>query len=491
LSLIVFKGSTQCVFNGVLSISNNDSICPGETYNLIATGAFSYNWTPSILLSNPNISFPTTSPNQTTTYYVTAFDGAGCSTMDSVEIFVHPTSNVNAGFDDSICPGSSTQLNASGGINYTWIVNNQLSNFLISNPLASPVNTTEYIVEIIDSNSCTINDSVIINVYDSAKANAGFNVSICANDSYLLQASGGVSYQWEPSLLVNHPNSASALSFPDDDMNFTVEVTDSNGCKDLDSVQILVFKINTSNDTVICKGDSVQLSVSGDPATNFEWTPHEGVSDSASYQPWFSPNLTTSYVVSATNSQGCIDFDTVTIDIPIISSVIDSSLTAGCDGFYVDFINSSSSDLSFSWIFSDGSTSNEQTVEKIFDFNSNFDAELIVEDDIGCISSSFLSIVSLSLDSIFNFDSYKAPNVFTPNGDGKNDQFIIEVPGKLYECTDLVIYNRWGQIQFISTGNNLSWDGRNNVGKIVPNGTYFYTISIKDKSYNGSISIYK
>ena len=139
-------------------------------------------------------------------------------------------------------------------------------------------------------------------------------------------------------------------------------------------------------------------------------------------------------------------------------------------------------------MFSDGTTSTNNQIEKEFVFGQDFSATLNVEDEYGCTNTRTFSGTSLSFDDYF---SIKKPNVFTPNGDGKNDQFIIEVPGKLYECTDLVIYNRWGQIQFISTGNNLSWDGRNNVGKIVPNGTYFYTISIKDKSYNGSISIYK
>lgn len=491
LNLVVLKGNTQCIFNGNLSVSNNDTICPGETFNLFATGAFSYSWAPSSLLSDPNISFPNTSPNQTTMFYITGFDAAGCSTTDSVEIFVHPIANVNAGLDDSICPGSSTQLNASGGINYTWITNNQLSNFLISNPLASPFTTTEYIVEIIDSNSCSINDSVIINVFDSASANAGFNVSICADDSYLLQASGGVSYQWEPSSFVNHPNSSSPLSFPDDDMIFSVEVTDSNGCKDLDSVQILVFKINTSNDTILCKGDSVQLSVTGDPATNFEWTPFEWVSDSSSYQPWFSPKETTSYVINATNSQGCVHTDTVVIDVPLVSSLIDSSLTAGCDGFYVDFINSSSSDLSYSWLFSDGTTSNEQSVEKSFDFNSTIDAQLIVENEIGCISSSNLSINSLSLDSIFNFDNYTPPNIFTPNGDGKNDLFEFFFPGRINECINLTIYNKWGEIQFSSTGNNIYWDGYTSTGILASQGIYYYTLSFKDQTKSSFLQLFR
>ena len=40
-----------------------------------------------------------------------------------------------------------------------------------------------------------------------------------------------------------------------------------------------------------------------------------------------------------------------------------------------------------------------------------------------------------------------------------NDEFIIEIPEKVEECAELTIYNRWGQIQYFSTGNDLRWDG--------------------------------
>ena len=55
------------------------------------------------------------------------------------------------------------------------------------------------------------------------------------------------------------------------------------------------------------------------------------------------------------------------------------------------------------------------------------------------------------------FDDYftiSDPNVLL-NGD-MNDEFIIEIPEKVEKCARLTIYNRWGQIQYFSTGNNLN-----------------------------------
>ena len=57
---------------------------------------------------------------------------------------------------------------------------------------------------------------------------------------------------------VNHPTLPDPLAFPNDDMTFTVQVTDSNGCIDFDDVNITVFIANAGTDTIICNGDSIQ-----------------------------------------------------------------------------------------------------------------------------------------------------------------------------------------------------------------------------------------
>jgi gliding motility-associated-like protein len=343
-------------------------------------------------------------------------------------------------------------------------------------------------LQVTDTNGCISSDTLTISLFEPANANAGFNVSICPNQSILLTATGGVTYNWEPANFVNRPDTAIVLASPNDDMEFIVQVTDSNGCVDFDTMQVLVFIANTNPDTLICKGDSIQAAIFGDPATSFSWSPSAGVSDSSIYNPYLSPNITTSYIVDIENASGCQITDTLIIEVPDPVADFDTLINAGCDGVVVTYTNTSEENLSIEWLFSDGETSTENDIEKVFSFSNDFSATLLVVDEYGCTNSKTYNGSSLSFDDYFSIEK---PNVFTPDGDGLNDQFIIDVPGKIYECTDLIIYNRWGQIQFISTGNNLSWDGRNNVGQIVPNGTYFYTLTVKDKSFNGSLSIYK
>jgi len=84
------------------------------------------------------------------------------------------------------------------------------------------------------------------------------------------------------------------------------------------------------------------------------------------------------------------------------------------------------------------------------------------------------------------------PNTFTPNDDGINDTWLI--PGlAAYPGVEVLIYDRWGQLVFRSTGYRDPWDGTFN-GNKVPEGTYYYHIQLnqlegRSPPYTGFISI--
>lgn len=91
----------------------------------------------------------------------------------------------------------------------------------------------------------------------------------------------------------------------------------------------------------------------------------------------------------------------------------------------------------------------------------------------------------------------KIPNIFTPNGDGKNDYFEIGYKNghpindlNVYFLSHkLVIFNRWGRIVYESTNYQNDWDGGN-----LPDGTYFYVLDCKGETknyrYQGSVMIW-
>jgi gliding motility-associated-like protein len=83
--------------------------------------------------------------------------------------------------------------------------------------------------------------------------------------------------------------------------------------------------------------------------------------------------------------------------------------------------------------------------------------------------------------------NFQPPNVFTPNGDGKNDTFVIpNLPPN--NCADeferIEIYNRWGAQVFTSNSRDFAWTGND-----LPAGVYFYTLFYKNKTYKGTVTM--
>jgi gliding motility-associated-like protein len=91
---------------------------------------------------------------------------------------------------------------------------------------------------------------------------------------------------------------------------------------------------------------------------------------------------------------------------------------------------------------------------------------------------------ALSDSSCVNYcPEYELPNVFTPNGDGKNDFFIPIQPYRDVDSIDLVIINRWGEKVFTSSDPDIKWNGVHRTsGELVSSGVYFYTCVVYEKS---------
>ena len=74
---------------------------------------------------------------------------------------------------------------------------------------------------------------------------------------------------------------------------------------------------------------------------------------------------------------------------------------------------------------------------------------------------------------------FMLPNVFTPNGDGKNDLFVPLRCPRFVESVAFVVYNRWGAKVYETTGATLAWDGRSSDGVELPSGLYYYQASVR------------
>lgn len=160
--------SSGCNNTSIISISvtpyptanagNDTAICTGQTAMLIANGGISYLWNTGASAANILVS-----PTAYSTYTVTVFNGS-CSKSDEVNVTVYPLPTASAGNNVSIYKGNSTTLSASGNGTYLWLPSTSLSCNTCSNPVASPQETTTYILTVTDTNGCIKTDTLIITV---------------------------------------------------------------------------------------------------------------------------------------------------------------------------------------------------------------------------------------------------------------------------------------------------------------------------------------
>jgi len=142
----------------IAAIVGDANICLGQTATLTASGGTFYDWNTAVI--TPTI---IVSPSSTYTYTVTVTSN-GCTDTESFTVNVFSLPIANAGNDTTISIGDSAQLNGSGGVTYAWSPSNGLSCTNCVNPIASPTDTTTYILTVTDANGCTDVDTVVVNV---------------------------------------------------------------------------------------------------------------------------------------------------------------------------------------------------------------------------------------------------------------------------------------------------------------------------------------
>ena len=222
-------------------------------------------------------------------YTVTVKDNLGCTTTFSTTVGLTNDLTLTRQTDPTICESKSTQLQLnSNATQYAWTPATGLSSTTISNPVANPTVTTQYIVTA-TLGRCSANDTVVVNVNAAPVPNAGPDGFICYGQNYRLQAAGGgTQYSWSPSTYLDNPAMANPLSTPSKDVVYTLSIiSDVNGCASLvtDDMRIDVtppIKVKTfPYDTIGYPGDQFQLLAvpSDSDVINYSWNPSVGLSD--------------------------------------------------------------------------------------------------------------------------------------------------------------------------------------------------------------------
>ena len=255
----------------------------------------------------------------------------------------------------------------------------------------------------------------------------------------------------------------------------------------------------------VCPG-SFEASViatvgGGTPPYVYQWigSPIQVLSDS------IARNLAAdgAYTLRITDDKGCVKDTVFKIKTRKLNEV---QITATPDTVFlsnpaVTFFAENLSDpfiTNYLWRFGDGDSLNttEPTVPHVYvgakEFakqgGQEYELVLTVTNEFGC-DTTIIYPIAVREAPVF------IPNVFTPNGDGANDEFKIvrdddktKIISDEYLRLELVVFNRWGRKIYSNDNYKSDWDGGN-----APDGVYFYVLNAigfyKIDTYKGSVHI--
>ena len=273
------------------------SICAGQVFTIVPSGASSYTYSGGA---------STVSPVSNTTYTITGTALNGCRNfipaLATVTVNALPIITVPNG---SICIGSSYTINpsASGGgaVSYTYSGGSAVVN---------PSTTTSYSVTGTSSMGCVSASPAVFNLTVNAipiiSVNSG---SICQGQTFTLNPSGASTYTYSGS---------SALVTPSVNTSYSVSGTSSAGCVStvmaISSVSVSAAPIISANSGTTCAGTSFTIIPNG--ALSYTYSGGAAV---------VSPSISTNYSVTGTNSLGCVSLSPAIAGItvyalPIISA---------------------------------------------------------------------------------------------------------------------------------------------------------------------------
>jgi gliding motility-associated-like protein len=442
---------------------NSGAICSGDSFTMVPSGATTYTFS-----SGTAVVSPTTS----TTYTVTGTDSDGCTNsvgaISSVTVYALPSLTVSAS-STSVCSGNSSTLTVSGASSYTWNTGPTVASISVT-----PSITTTYTVTGTDALGCVNTSTQTVVLFANPTINlSSSNASVCVGFNSVLTASGVNTYTWSTGV-----NTPSISVSPTVSTTYSVNGTDINGCVATNTTISVGINPNptvtaVASNTGVCLGALADLTASG--ASSYVWS-----TGSLTSTTTVSPLVNTTYTVTGTNSFGCSSDAVITI-----TAYATPTLTIGPDievaiGSSYEFNPTQSGASTYSWTPSD--YLNSTTIINATTTPLNDIMYILTATSInGCTVSDTVFVKVLANLIIANYMS--------PNGDGVNDTWKLNVPLliKNYSVDIIDSYNQ--KVYHKDDNYNNEFDGTFN-GQNLPDGVYYYFI--KDNStliYKGSITL--
>ncbi len=495
------------------SPGNIVEICLGDSAHLDAFAAgdssasYTYLWAPTTGMNDPTLENPSASPDSSTWYHLVATSSWGCkSPLDSVLVLVKPTPLAEAGPVQQICEGDSVVLQ--GGyyysttdsadvsqIYYSWTPAIHINDTTLAEPTVWPTQTAMYYLAV-RYNTCETYDSVLVIMSPGLGSFASVDTStICGGDSVGLHAGGGQGgalILWVPATGLNDPTSFDPLAAPSDTTTYTAFISEG-GCTEEVSILLNVIPSPsaafTNSEAEGCPPHPMSFTDLSDTTIFHIWNFGDGSPVSNSAHPQHTYARPGDYVVTHTTETtgGCADAatsvtvhvrDTIVADFssdPDAPTILSFPLTA------VSFYDQTIGAAQLRWNFGDGILGDGTNPVHTYTALGQFFVTLTAWTAEGCkseITHGPYTVVSPEL---------SMPNVFSPNGDGINDLFLVPYSGS--QPFFLEIFDRWG-VKYFATKNKLTgWDGTTAEGEALPAGVFYYHVQIGDKDYVREVTL--
>jgi len=374
-------------------------------------------------------------------YYVSV-EYLGCPNSDTITVAYDPIPEPNLGIDRLACKDETISLNPNTSYeSIMWSDNSTTDVFSLTEPGTYWVEVTEGV--------CSKRDSIVITYFD-VEGYLGPDTSMCMGDKIKLEYTddGSASYEW------SNGSNQSSIEVREGGI-YSLRLTRGT-CELTDEIEVIekpLPELSIESELAVCAGESIYLA----PTSNgdaFEWSTGEmakdiSVSEEGTYQ-----------VIAFLDD--CPNNDYVTVFVDERPEVDLGPDTTICEQQPI-FLDVSFTGADYTW--NDESSTAYKTVN-----TSGYYAVTITNG--ACVVEDEITVVA---NECKEFRVY-APNIFSPDGDGQNDEFLPFFDQSL-EVSEyqLRIFDRWGGVVFETNNLEDGWDGTLS-GTKLQRGNYIYTM---------------
>lgn len=329
--------------------------------------------------------------------------------------------------------------------------------------------------------ACPATDTALMQVYPAAP-DATINpvAAHCANDAAFNLTSHTAGGTWSGTGITNVSTGTfnPAVSGPG---TFTITHAFSGSCGDTATQTVTVHAAPTPSVSVItpsgCAPQTIQFQEttgSGCASSMLYFGDGDSSSVTAPAHLYTAPGIY-NLTMTCTSVDGCVG-TMPALPVHVFSApVADFTITPASpvqENTSVHFTNTSAGASTYAWLFGDAplGTAADSSVSPSHTYAHEGDYCILlwVRDMRGCIDTAQYCIVVEGPSTI------TIPNVFTPNGDNKNDVFLVHTIN--VKELSYVIYDRWGLEIAEHEGITGGWNGQTKSGKAAPDGTYYYIL---------------